>query len=221
MKRVFVILAAAFVGVAFGNAQMHFSVGAQAGSSFSSFPSPESDFFGMGYGGGVHGDLTIMKYFAARLNFDYFMFTSKKDKIASTFANTLNAQGQTDPQGNPFTASDFGISGFNGNIFGINADAIGKLPLVGSPFEPYALVGFGLGIISISSPTITFQGRDITQQANIQTNSTTKFSMNFGGGAEYHLRVVSLFLEVRYVLIFTSDNSTGHVPVVVGVSIPM
>jgi opacity protein-like surface antigen len=185
--------------------QMKFGGGAQVGVSFSSFPKPVSDYFGTGFGFGAHGDLDIMKYFAARLNVDYHMFPSNKDKIKNDVAQQANV-----------AASDIGIDGLNGSVVGITANGLGKIPTK-SPFTPYGLIGLGIHIISISDGKVTYQGQAVPN-ANIKGNTETKFGLNFGAGTEYALGQLKLYLELKYVLIFTSDNSTSHFPVMVGVT---
>ena len=47
----------------------------------------------------------------------------------------------------------------------------------------------------------------------------TKFGLNFGAGAEFKFGQFKAFIEFKYVLIFTKDESTGHMPITIGFGI--
>jgi opacity protein-like surface antigen len=206
MKRLsLILLVLAFVGTA-GRAEMKFSLGAQAGASFSSFPKAIKDFYGTGFGGGVHGDLKVLDFLTTRLSFDYFSFASDKDKVIAAYVAD-----------NPGTqASDFSFEGANVGIFSIYADALGKIP-TGSTVTPYGLVGLGLNFVSTSEGKVTYQNTP-QPQANVKSSSETDFGMNFGAGVEFALSSVTLFFEGRYVLIFSENESSSHIPLMVGVN---
>lgn len=205
MKLVLAVLLAILIVTNVSPAQMSFSGGAQGGLSISSFPTGISDFYGIGYGFGGHADLNIMKYFSARLNLDYDIFPSSKDKLKDLVA-----------QQNPgIPASSIDITGLNISVFGITLNGIGKLPTA-SALTPYGILGLGLHILSISDGTASAQGQSATIQTGVA--SQTKFGLNFGAGSEFAVGKVKLFLEVKYVMIFTDDKNTSHVPVTVGVT---
>lgn len=209
MKQVVaVVIILLLLGSTNAQAQLSFGGGPHAGFSFSSFPKAVKDFYGIGIGFGAHGDLNIVKFVTVRLNFDYHIFASDKDKLLP--ANLV------DQFGNPIPKSDLSISGLNAKAFGITANGIGKLP-TGSPFTPYAVVGFGIHILNISDGTLTY--KPATQSFPIQTGlgSETKFGLDFGAGSEFAIGPkLKLFMDVKYVIIFTSNESTGHIPLTVG-----
>jgi opacity protein-like surface antigen len=211
MKRLGLLVALVLVAV-MAQAQVKFGAGAQAGISIGMFPDPADDIYGFGYGFGAHGDVIFTKNFAARLNFDYHMFASDKD-----------AYKFTDQFGNPVTG--VGLEGGTASIFGITANGIYKFPLGGS-VTPYGLVGFGIHIAGVSDVEWTYQG----QSGTVSTEGGSDFGINFGAGAEYAIsKKVSLFGEVKYVLIFSSEETdpqtgqksggtTSHLPIMFGVT---
>jgi opacity protein-like surface antigen len=136
---------------------------------------------------------------------DYNVFSSNKSKLKDLIA-------QQNPQ---VQASSIDISGLNISIFGITLNGIGKLP-TGSAFTPYGILGFGIHILGISDGTASANGQSTPISTGVANQ--TKFGLNFGAGSEFALGITKLFFEVKYVLIFTEGNSTGHVPILVGVS---
>jgi len=207
MKRIIVLVFGFTFLVSMSHAAVGFGGGAQAGISISSFPKAISDGYGMGFGFGAHGDVNIIKFLTLRLNFDYHIFPSKKDKIRDDLAAA-----------NAVNASDITVEGLNANIVGITVNGIAKLP-TGSSVTPYGLLGFGMHIASVSDLKVTYQGQPVTVTGTSGLGSDTNFGMNFGAGSEFGLGNVKLYFEVEYVLIFSSGSSTGHIPITVGVTI--
>lgn len=190
-------------------AQLSYGVGANAGFGFASFQKEISDYYGFGFGFGAHGDLNIVKYVTVRLNFDYNIFPSNKDKL---IPNNL-----VDEFGNPINKSDVSISGLNVSVFAITISGIGKLP-TGSMVTPYANLGFGINVLSLSDGSITYKGQD-AGQIKVGVEKQTKFGIHFGAGSEFNLsRLIKLYVDVRYAIIFTNDSSNGYVPITFGVT---
>ncbi len=185
-------------------ADVRFGGGAHGGLSFSSFPDPIGEFYGMGFGGGVHGDLKIIEPLAVRVNLDYNRFGSDKTKLMNQFS-------VTDPQGNPVP---FEVAGLDATMFGVTANIIGKIP-TGSAVRPYGIAGFGIHVLSASDLKITSGGQTLLDQPS--GDATTNFGVNFGAGTEFLLGSTTLFIEAKYVLVFT-DNSSAHIPITFGVS---
>jgi opacity protein-like surface antigen len=192
---------------------MGFGGGAHAGISISSFPKATGvteSFYGLGFGFGAHGDLSVVKFFTARLSVDYNTFPSDKDKIKSLIL-------QANPGVNP---ADVTFEGINVSIISFTLNGLGKIP-TGSSVTPYGILGFGLHLMSASDPKVTYQGQDVTAQAGFgKVESETKFGLNFGAGAELALGGFKLFVEAKYVLIFAKDDTWGHIPIIVGVTVP-
>ena len=192
--------------VAFSETPLKFGAGPQVGLSFSSFPDVVKDYYGSGIGFGAHGDMEIMKYIAVRLNLDYHMFGFNSDKFAQQLA-----------QANNVNAGDIKVDGGSAKIFGITLNGLGKIPTA-SPVTPYGLFGFGIHANSISDLSVSYRGQPQPQLTR-KFEGETKFGINFGAGAEFKVsKLVTLFFDIKYVIIFTSDNSTKHVPLTLGAS---
>lgn len=204
MKNMFLV-AMLFCACSLTSAAVKFGGGAHAGISISSFPSTISDFYGIGFGGGAHVDAQFVPFLAARFGIDYMTFSSDKDKIKERLA-----------QANGVQASALGFEGLNSGIFSINLTGIGKIQ-THSALTPYGLLGFGLNFLSISESKVTFNGQPVAQ-AGTPSSSETDFGLNFGAGSEFKMGAIALTFEIKYVLIFTSGNSTAHIPILVGVS---
>jgi len=217
MKRSLLVAILLLFCIGAASAQMQFGGGAQAGIDFASFPKPIDQIYGTGYGFGGHGDLLIMKYLGVRLSIDYRTFSSDKGKLAAAYASLFTFNGvQADP-------SQTSVTGLNTSDLSFMLSGIGRLP-TGSIVTPYALLGLGLHVVSASNPTISYQGQDITQQLLQQQiimnpTSATKFGIHFGAGGELSLGMVKLFLEVKYVVVFTQNNSTSFIPIEVGITL--
>jgi opacity protein-like surface antigen len=193
--------------VAFSATPLKFGAGPQVGLSFSSFPDPAKDWYGTGIGFGAHGDMEIIKYVGIRLNLDYHMFGANTDKIAEQITQELVHQGYN------VRAGDIKVEGLSAKVLGITINGLGKIPTA-SPLTPYGLLGFGIHSISISDPKVTVQNQAV--QAG-KPEGETKFGINFGAGTEFGVsKLVTLYFDIKYVIIFTSDNSTKHIPLTVG-----
>jgi len=187
--------------------QLSYGIGAQLGTSFSSFPTWINDIYGNGYGVGAHGDMNILKYLTAKLSADYWTFSSDKNKIIGIYVAA-----------NPGTmASDFSFEGFNTSIFSICGSGVAKIPL-GGVITPYGLAGVGVNFINTGEGKVTYLGT-AQPQANVPSSSETDFGLNFGGGVEFGVPFGWLFAEIKYVIIFTDVENSSHVPVVVGLTV--
>lgn len=217
MKRIYLIAGLLLLCVGAASAQMQFGGGVQGGVDFASFPKPLDQVYGTGFGFGAHGDLLFMKYVGIRLSVDYRTFPSDKNKLASAYANLFTFGG------NPADPTQTSVGGLNTSDISFTLSGLGRLP-TGSVFTPYALAGVGLHILNASDATVSYQGQDITQQLIglgilQKTSSTTKFGIHFGAGGELSLGLVKLFLEAKYVLVFTPDNSTSYIPIELGITL--
>jgi opacity protein-like surface antigen len=208
MKRLAMLLGL-FAGIATASAQsLSFGGGPHVGLSISSFPKAIKDYYGMGLVFGAHGDLNIVKFLSVRLNFTYHSFGFDKTKFIQVLAQQSNL--------NP---SDLAFEGYTSRAILIGLDGLGKIP-TGSVVTPYGVVGFGINLLSASDPKLTFQGQDVTNLAGLQpASSETKFGINFGAGSEFKVGpTMKLYLEIKYAIIFTSNESTSHIPIVIGAS---
>ena len=203
MKHLILVLLV-LAGLQPATADIRFGGGAHGGLAFSSFPDPIGEFYGMGFGAGAHADLSIIEPVAVRLNFDYNRFASDKTKLANQFS-------VTDPAGNPVP---FEVSGLDATVFGITANVLGKIP-TGSAVRPYGTVGLGIHMLSTNDFKLTSGGQTLLEQSS--GDATTRFGLNFGAGTEFLLGSATLFVEAKYVLVFT-DNSSAYIPITFGVA---
>jgi len=209
MKSIAAILVAGALLMSRANAQdVRFSFGPQAGIAISAFEDAWKDFYGMGYGGGVHADADIARFFSARLNVEYYSFASDKDKLKPLVASGFG-----------LTASDIAsLSGGNIGAFIVEMEAIGKIPTKSS-VTPYALFGVGIHSLSLSDLSGSDKsGRSATLTADdVKFDGGTKFGLDFGIGCEINLNhSVALTVEARYVLVFTANNNNAAMPITVG-----
>jgi opacity protein-like surface antigen len=74
--------------------------------------------------------------------------------------------------------------------------------------KPYLLGGLG-----------AFNGKRSTQigSAAVVSTSSTDVGIQVGGGLNFQLSGFSTFLELKYVNVFTDNNSAGYVPITFGV----
>jgi len=74
--------------------------------------------------------------------------------------------------------------------------------------KPYVLGGLG-----------AFNGKRSTQigSAAVVSTSSTDVGIQVGGGLNFQLSGFSTFLEVKYVNVFTDNNSAGYTPITFGV----
>jgi len=209
MRKLATILFAGALLVTLARAQdVRFSVGPHVGIAISAFEDKYKDYFGTGFGGGGHADADIAQYFSARLNVEYYTFASDKTKLKTLVADHFGIQ----------TTDISSLSGGNVSAFIVALEGIGKIPTT-SPVTPYALFGFGIHSISLSdlSGSAT-NGQSATLTSDqINFDGGTKFGLDFGFGAEYKInKQVSLALEFRYVLVFTTNNNNAAMPITIG-----
>lgn len=207
MKRLVLSVALVLFTANLATSQMTFGGGGQLAISIGMFPVPLNDYYGMGLGFGGHADANILKYLTVRLNLDYYTFGFDTKKFAD-----LEAQRQG------VAAGSLTMEGLRTSDFAITINGLGKIPLRGI-VTPYGILGFGLNMMSASDPTFTYQGKDVTQQIGLgKTESSAKFGLNFGAGAEFQIAKIKLFFEVKYCIIFTEGKNTSHLPLTFGVT---
>lgn len=200
MRRSFIVAATClFLLTGTAPAQMKFAVGPHLGISFSSFPKPSDQYYGIGFNFGAQAEMELMKNVGIRFGLDYGTFSSDKAKFGFTNG------------GQPVPSSD--VSGLGVGILGISFTGLGKLPLKGG-VTPYGLFGFGLNMISVSDLVVKVNGQDYTQ---LKGDTSTKFGIHFGVGTEYRVaRNIGVFGEFKFNLIFTEGSSTSTFPLMFG-----
>ena len=208
MKRLILVFGVLFLVVQFSEAQQNFGGGGHMGISISSFGKTIKDYYGLGIGGGGHADYNVLKFLTARFNVDFHTFGFDNKKIEESIAKD-----------NGVAAADVKFEGRRANIIGITVNGLGKIPTK-TMVTPYGLLGFGLHILSVSDAKVLYKDQDFTNNFNFEKNvGETKFGLNFGAGAEFAFSGFKMFFEFKYVIIFTKDESTSHIPITIGIGI--
>lgn len=201
------------VSVATVPAQSGVHGGVHGGILVARFDAPLDEIFGVGFGGGLHIDLTPLSVLTFRVNGDYHTFPSDKGKLASLLAQGFSVGG------NPAEASNITVTGFAVNTWSVSVSAIGRIP-TGS-IEPYAIAGVGYYTLSGTDASVNYQGiGDITVDLRnlgvIGTPETQHAAgVSVGGGLEFVLGTSRLFVEGRYVRILT-DPVNEYLPITLG-----
>jgi len=94
----------------------------------------------------------------------------------------------------------------NSRVLGFVGNAILDLSTNGG-VKPYVLGGLG-----------AYNGKSTTEVGSVNvSSSSTDVGIQVGGGLNFQLSGFSTFLELKYVNIFTENNSTGFIPITFGV----
>jgi opacity protein-like surface antigen len=208
MKKLVLLVGVLILSLQCAEAQQSFGGGGHVGISISSFPKAVSDFYGLGFGGGAHADYNVFRFLTTRFNIDFHTFGYDHKKAEELIA-----------QNNGVAAADVKFEGFRMSAFGFTVNGLGKIPTK-SMVTPYGLIGFGMHIVSVSDPKILYREQDVTANFNLPKDiGETKFGINFGAGSEFAFGGFKMFVEFKYVIVFTKDESTAHMPITIGFGI--
>lgn len=185
----------------FGNG---FYVGLGAGANF-----PQNDinaFYKTGYN--VNGQIgwdPMSSPLGLRLNVNWNRLNGQR--LANQRVGNTNFTGE-------YRSSD---------LYTAMADAKLRLPFgrtAGSTSGLYAVGGGGVAYFrnfqTFSATTGTAPGASVTNRFNAE--DVTRFAGNVGGGFELGVGPASLFVEGRYVRVFTQNRNTDYVPVTIGLT---
>ena len=206
MKRLAILMAICVLVAGAASAQVKFTGGPHAGIAIASFEKSVKDYYGLGFQFGAQGEVSLMKFLSVRGSFDYNTFPLDKNKLVDQIARD-----------NGVAPSTLQMEGLTANILCINVSGLGKIPTAG-PVTPYGVVGFGLNFLTQTDPKLTYNGTDVTSQVFGKSESKTKFGLHFGAGSEFNLGGIALFIEAKYVIVFTENESNGFIPITVGVN---
>lgn len=185
----------------FGNG---FYVGVQGGANF-----PQNDintFYKTGYGAGV------------QMGWD--PTTSPIGLRVNAMWNRLQGQDLSRQRINNAT---FTGRYADSDLYSAFADAKLRLPFgrfLGATSGLYAVGGGGVAYFrnfqTFQNVTGTTAGQSVTGRFNAE--DATKFALNGGGGFSFGVGPASLFIEGRYVRVFTQNRNTDYVPVTIGLT---
>lgn len=112
----------------------------------------------------------------------------------------------------------------NADLYSAFADAKLRLPfgrVLGATSGLYAVGGGGVTYFrnynDFGATTGTPAGSNVVRTFN--NEDRTRFSLNGGGGLSFGVGNVSLFVEGRYVRVFTQGRDTDYVPVTLGITL--
>lgn len=112
-----------------------------------------------------------------------------------------------------FSPADVTIQGAAATVLAGTAMAIGRIQAPGSKVAPYFLGGVGFSRLSAGDITASGPGGTAT----LDGDSETAFSVGFGVGIEIMVTpTAGIFLDGKYSILFTEDESSQYLPFRVG-----
>ncbi|WP_275830184.1 hypothetical protein [Roseisolibacter sp. H3M3-2] len=112
----------------------------------------------------------------------------------------------------------------NADLYSVFGDAKLRLPFgrfLGATSGLYAVGGAGVTYFRNYTDFSNVTGIQPNNQNVVRTfnpEDKTQFALNGGGGLSFGVGAVSLFVEGRYVRVFTSGARTDYVPVTIGLT---
>lgn len=156
------------------------------------------EVYGLGYGGGIHLDLSI-PIVSIRISGDYLTLAPDNDKFQA-FLRTYT--------GSPTTL--FGVSG--GRITMISGNANLKINILPLPvFKPYITGGVGLANIRAEDISITFNNFVIPGFQLIKTQTVSTF--NVGAGLDLDFGAIAIFGELKVNWVLLEEGTSIQVPI--------
>jgi opacity protein-like surface antigen len=204
MKRILSVGVMAIVVAVAASAQVSMGWGVHGNAAQLDVKGTLNSVYGWGYGGGAHLDVNLLMI-SFRFSGDYTVFTPDQVKYRDELARLL---------GN--AATGYSIDGGNVNILSANANvkwALLPLPIV----SPYLTGGIGLVRMSAGDLTVKYQGA--TVGGFPKAPAETKTAFNIGAGVDLKLAGIALFIEGKYAWILTEGESTGYIPISVGITL--
>jgi opacity protein-like surface antigen len=150
----------------------------------------------LNFGGGL--GYSFSPVFSSNIYFDYGNFGFDGEK----FAHDLGVGGM------------ISVDGGNASVMTVTANIKAAVPT--GAVRPYFCGGGGLYILSIDDASVSGGGMVIP----VNGSSENALGINFGAGFELAVaKTVNIFLDGRYVLGFTEGESTGTLPIRLGVKV--
>jgi opacity protein-like surface antigen len=185
--------------------------GVHGNFSLSNFPAPEiegaealSDAYGTGWGGGAHLDVRFVG-FTLRIQGDYTTYSADEDKFREAYEAVFGG-----------AVSQLGISGGDLRIVTVSAnghlDLLPIIPLV----SPYATGGAGLAWITLEEASTSIAG--VPGNTFPSSSQNGRALVNAGLGLAINLGM-TLYVEGRYVWLYTEGETSTYVPITAGVTL--
>jgi len=170
-----------------------------SGVSFPVRPAEFTDFWNPGLNLGFGMGYTFSPIFSFLGEFDYNNFTFDGEEF-------LKSTG--------VTGSGYSITGGSATALSLTANVKATAPLQGVGLKPYLIAGAGLFNLSTADAIVTQGGQSVVNEGE----SETALSVLVGGGVDIPVgNRIEIVVQLEYVIGFTNNNSTGHVPAMAGV----
>lgn len=108
----------------------------------------------------------------------------------------------------------------NADLYSAFVDATGRLPfgrILGATSGLYLVGGPGVTVFRNYQNFQNVTGTTVgASKVDLGYKNATRFALNGGGGLDFGIGAASLFVEGRYVRVFTKGRDTDYVPVMVG-----
>jgi opacity protein-like surface antigen len=139
--------------------------------------------------------------------------------------NQLDARSSLRNNGNAIATTST-----NPQIWSAMADAKVRLPFTGrfvggATTGLYAIGGVGAHYLrnysstfGLTNPNTNINDQGVPAASLSDNGSLWRMGANVGGGISFGFRTTELFVESRYVRIFTKDQATSYVPIILGFS---
>ena len=203
MKKILCVLSVLVLCSGLSRADGLLGFGVQATGGGINVADPFKDVYTSGFGGGAHVDINLPIILSLRVSGDYVIFSADADKYKQALA-------VLDPTR---VASGFSIDGGNIKILALSVN--GKLGLPTPVLSPYVTGGVGTASFSGGDATVSYNGVPLGSTGGVKTETAT--SVNIGAGVDLKL-IMTLYLEAKYTVAFTSGNSTSFVLASLGIT---
>ena len=174
------------------------------GVAFPAGPSTFKDYWKMGYNGTAGIGFSFAPGLSAIFTASYSSFPIDESGIIAKAGIPSAASVNVD--GGTVTALDFA-----GNI---------KYSFMPKGTSLYVVASAGYFSMSASDVTVKVSYGGNSTTVTVKTNTESAFSTSIGAGVDVPVGAkIGIFIEGRYAIAFTSDESTSYIPVKAGVRI--
>jgi opacity protein-like surface antigen len=180
-------------------AQVSLGLKVSGGGAIPMAPSDFKDNWKLGYGGGVGLTINVLSSFAVEGEADYYNFAMDSDKMLKAYGANVS--------GVSLSGGNFTVITVMGNL------KYFLIPKI-SPITLYIFGGGGLASMKIDDVKISYMGISQTTSGTTET----KPGVQAGAGIQAGVGSVSVFVEAKYVAVFTKDNTSAFAAVKAGLA---
>lgn len=203
----------------FAQARGSYSLGGFGGLCLPKGPDDFKDYFKSGTGFGVEFKTNINEQLSFVGSFASLPFKLNEDKVAEEMAEDIE-----------YLVGEYVQVNVEGGLFRVNAiqaDFLYSLSQPGASTGFYLIVGGGYYMPKFQYPDkIEFiyeeEIWDVTEYYEFEEESENDFGVNFGAGLELAMGTsAKLFIEAKYHIVSTEDESTKFITLMGGVRFPL